>query len=238
MENKEIPVANIRVSSQMDEDHGAKEARLNSKADGNMGGGWSAMSNNFNQWLQVDIGDNSRVTGVATQGMNGNDQWVSRYRIQYSSDGVTFEFYNATEDSSAKVWLLLKRVERLAAWPHFDLSAYFMYSNYRPYNAIPNVRFILWALCTRTLPRKLTIFGFRFKSLLSQHQVFYGNQDSDTVVKNVLIPPITARYIRLMPVEWHNHISMRVEIYGCSGIVTAFARRDKLGAIPDRVCNS
>ncbi|XP_066019015.1 uncharacterized protein [Pocillopora verrucosa] len=148
MENKEIPVANIRVSSQMDEDHGAKEARLNSKADGNMGGGWSAMSNNFNQWLQVDIGDNSRLTGVATQGMNGNNQWVSRYLIQYSSDGVTFEFYNATEDSSAKV--------------------------------------------------------------------FYGNQDSDTVVKNILSPLITARYIRLMPVEWHNHISMRVEIYGCS----------------------
>ena len=103
MENKEISDANLRVSSQMDEDHGAKEARLNSKADGNKGGGWSAMSNNFNQWLQVDIGDNSRVTGVATQGMNGNDQWVSRYRIQYSSDGVTFEFYNVTEDSSAKV---------------------------------------------------------------------------------------------------------------------------------------
>ena len=103
VENKEISDANLKVSSQMDEDHGAKEARLNSKADGNKRGGWSAMSNNFNQWLQVDIGDNSRVTGVATQGMNGNDQWVSRYRIQYSSDGVTFEFYNATEDSSAKV---------------------------------------------------------------------------------------------------------------------------------------
>ena len=61
------------------------------------------MSKTYNQWLQVDIGYNSRVTGVATQGMNGNNQWVSKYRIQYSSDGVTFEFYNATEDCSAKV---------------------------------------------------------------------------------------------------------------------------------------
>ena len=103
MENREIPDANIRVSSQLDGDHGAKEARLNSKADGDKGGGWSALNNNFNQWLQVNIGYNSQVTGVATQGMTGNDQWVSRYRIQYSSDGVTFEFYNSTEDSSAKV---------------------------------------------------------------------------------------------------------------------------------------
>lgn len=73
----------------------------------------------------------------------------------------------------------------------------------------------------RTLPSKLIIFGFCLSPLLSQHQVFYGNQNSDTVVKNILSPPITARYIRLIPVEWHNHISMRVEIYGCSGRVTS-----------------
>jgi len=38
------------------------------------------------------------------------------------------------------------------------------------------------------------------------------------VVYNKLIPPITARYIRLLPVEWKNHISMRMELYGCPGI--------------------
>ena len=129
MENKGIPDANIRLSSQLDGNHSAKEARLNSKADWHKGGGWSALSNNFNQWLQVDISGNLQVTGVATQGMNGKNQWVSRYRIQYSSDGVTFEFYNATEDSSAKVWLLLKGTKRFATWPHFDSSAYFKWSS-------------------------------------------------------------------------------------------------------------
>ena len=49
-------------------------------------------------------------------------------------------------------------------------------------------------------------------------QVFEGNEDSDTVVLNKLSQPITARYIRLLPIEWHNHISMRIEIYGCPGI--------------------
>ena len=28
-----------------------------------------------------------------------------------------------------------------------------------------------------------------------------------------------ARYIRFIPIEWHNHISMRVEIYGCPGVL-------------------
>ena len=50
----------------MDEDHGAKEARLNSKADGNKGGGWSAMSNNFNQIFEREHhkrkGDNNLLT--------------------------------------------------------------------------------------------------------------------------------------------------------------------------------
>ena len=49
-------------------------------------------------------------------------------------------------------------------------------------------------------------------------KVFYGNHDSDTVMYNVLVPPITARLIRVLPVEWHNQISMRLEIYGCPGI--------------------
>ena len=52
---------------------------------------------------------------------------------------------------------------------------------------------------------------------ISNHQVFVGNSDRDTVVKNPVISPVKARYIRLIPTEWHNHISMRIELYGCLG---------------------
>ena len=50
-------------------------------------------------------------------------------------------------------------------------------------------------------------------------QVFEGNKDSNSVFTNRLSQPIRARYIRFIPVEWHNHISMRVEIYGCLGVL-------------------
>ena len=50
-------------------------------------------------------------------------------------------------------------------------------------------------------------------------QVFEGNKDSNSVFTNRLSQPIRARYIRFIPVEWHNHISMRVEIYGCPGVL-------------------
>ena len=39
---------------------------------------------------------------------------------------------------------------------------------------------------------------------------------------NILSPPITACYVRILSVEWHNRISMRMEIYGCAGALQPF----------------
>ena len=103
MENEGITDVQINSSSQLDDTHSASEARLNYKADGSERGSWSALTNDFNQWLQVDLGTFNRVTRVATQGRNGRDQWVTRYRLQYSDDGVTFLFYKEFVNSSAKV---------------------------------------------------------------------------------------------------------------------------------------
>eukprot|EP00931_Biecheleriopsis_adriatica_P074372 TRINITY_DN48447_c0_g1_i1.p1 TRINITY_DN48447_c0_g1~~TRINITY_DN48447_c0_g1_i1.p1 ORF type:complete len:939 (-),score=171.85 TRINITY_DN48447_c0_g1_i1:131-2947(-) len=43
---------------------------------------------------------------------------------------------------------------------------------------------------------------------------FVGNVDEDSVVKHRLTPPIHARYIRLIPLEWHGHIALRAEFLG------------------------
>lgn len=48
---------------------------------------------------------------------------------------------------------------------------------------------------------------------LSTATVFTGNSDRNTVVTNELNSPINARYIRIHPVTWYSHISMRIEIY-------------------------
>ena len=49
-------------------------------------------------------------------------------------------------------------------------------------------------------------------------QVFVANFDRNTIVYQHLNPPITARYLRIRPTEWINHISMRVELYTNRGI--------------------
>ena len=66
------------------------------------------------------------------------------------------------------------------------------------------------------------LFYFIFFGLL---QVFVGNTDENTIVYNELNGSIVARYTRFQPTAWHNHISMRVELYGCKGtffLVTSF----------------
>ena len=55
-------------------------------------------------------------------------------------------------------------------------------------------------------------------------QIFLANKDRNTIVYNILNPPITTRFIRIKPMEWRGRISMRMEIYGCPGIQTYIVR--------------
>ncbi|EDO33727.1 predicted protein, partial [Nematostella vectensis] len=45
---------------------------------------------------------------------------------------------------------------------------------------------------------------------------FQGNTDQSTAVGHYLPSPVSARYVRFVVKAWHNHISMRVELYGCT----------------------
>ena len=103
MENRVISDVQISASSQRDNSHSPKQARLHTTSDQSNSGGWSALRDDFNQWLQVDLGSYTTVTRVATQGRNGFNEWVTKYRIQYSNAGVIFQFYRKAENSSAKV---------------------------------------------------------------------------------------------------------------------------------------
>ena len=78
-------------------------ARLHFKADGSKAGGWSPLKDDGTPWLQVDLGSYTKVTRVATQGRDGYNQWVTKYRLQYSNNGVNFQVYKEPGKSLAKV---------------------------------------------------------------------------------------------------------------------------------------
>ena len=99
MENGAISDGQISASSQFDANHAAKQGRLHCKA-----GSWSAGNTNLHQWLQVDLGSQYiKVTRVATQGRHDYPQWVTKYKLQYSNDGVNFHYYREQGQTAAKV---------------------------------------------------------------------------------------------------------------------------------------
>lgn len=74
----------------------AYQGRLHLKTAGVMKGAWAAGRLDVNQWLQVDLRSyNARVTGVATQGRQDGNMWVTKYKLQFS-------FVNLTKQPASK----------------------------------------------------------------------------------------------------------------------------------------
>ncbi len=104
MENGAISNGQISASSQWDVNHAAIQGRLNFDAGGGKQGALSARTNDANQWLQVDLRNTyTRVTRVATQGRNAVNQWVTKYKLQYSNDGVNYQYYREQGKNENKV---------------------------------------------------------------------------------------------------------------------------------------
>ena len=103
MESEAIFDEQISASSQWDDEHSAQQARLHSKISQSKRGGWIALKADLKQWLQVDLRAHTRITRVATQGRNAFNQWVTRYRVQYSDDGEMFKFFKKASNGSAWV---------------------------------------------------------------------------------------------------------------------------------------
>ena len=96
MQSRAIPDSSITASSVYSSKYPPLLARLHVKAGGgNPKGAWAAKVNRFGEWIQVDIGKMTEVTGVATQGRQDADEWVRSYILLFSHDGSTFTNYLA-----------------------------------------------------------------------------------------------------------------------------------------------
>ena len=103
MESGAILDSQISASSEWDSNHAAQQARLHFVK--TVDGAWSAKLNDIHQWLQVDLLNTTRVSGIATQGRNGrsSSQWVTKYKLKYSEVRQAFKFYRRSGDNSDKV---------------------------------------------------------------------------------------------------------------------------------------
>ncbi|XP_032299185.1 discoidin, CUB and LCCL domain-containing protein 1 isoform X2 [Coturnix japonica] len=112
---------------------------------------WAANHSSSREWLEIDLGEKKRITGIKTTGSGSTTQ--------------NFNFYVKT----------------------FTLNYRNNNSKWRTYRGI----------------------------LSNEEKVFQGNSDSGDIVRNNFIPPIVARYVRIIPQSWNQRIALKLELIGC-----------------------
>lgn len=90
----QIPDSAIVSSSQYNTYYGPERARLRLVTQGSFIGGWSPKSSNTGEWIEFDLAENTKVTGVATQGRDNADWWTTSYSLSFRVEGGSYESYN------------------------------------------------------------------------------------------------------------------------------------------------
>uniref|UniRef100_A0A8C6Z8G9 Discoidin, CUB and LCCL domain containing 1 n=1 Tax=Nothoprocta perdicaria TaxID=30464 RepID=A0A8C6Z8G9_NOTPE len=111
---------------------------------------WASNHSSNREWLEIDLGEKKRITGIRTTG---------------SGSMLNFDFY-------VKTFIMNYRNNN---------------SKWRPYKGI----------------------------LSNEEKVFQGNSNAGDIVRNNFIPPIVARYVRVIPQTWNQRIALKLELLGC-----------------------
>ena len=69
----------------------------NKRFSGSFNGGWVSQYRGVDQFLQIDLGNNTKVTRIATQGRYDAGWWTKTYTLSYSNDGAAFTAYKNGE---------------------------------------------------------------------------------------------------------------------------------------------
>ena len=98
MKDGSIEDNQITASSEWDSNHGPNNARLDRPAGDGRTGAWRPRFNDINPWIQVDFGKLRSVSGIVSQGRSDYDSWVTKYNVQYSNDGTSWEYVKDADD--------------------------------------------------------------------------------------------------------------------------------------------
>eukprot|EP00795_Rhopilema_esculentum_P010304 gene10304-19002_t len=94
---RKIPDSRFYAKSTWNNDnrHGPHSARLHY-----YGPGWCSYYNTpISEYLQVDLGTMMVVSGIAIQGHGNNYHSVTKFKIEYSKNGIIWQFYKSEQDS-------------------------------------------------------------------------------------------------------------------------------------------
>ncbi|XP_075878371.1 contactin-associated protein-like 4 [Nelusetta ayraudi] len=93
-----LPPPSFRSSSQLSSSHAPGFAKLN-RRDG--AGGWSPLTSDAYQWLEVGLAERTKITAVATQGRYGSSDWLTSYLLMFSDTGHNWQQYRQEESTGS-----------------------------------------------------------------------------------------------------------------------------------------
>ena len=93
VEDMRISDSAFTASGSYNNDHRPSLARLNLLSDGKHIAAWCPKAKSTNQWLQINRGEITAVTKVATQGRYSSEDRVKTYKLSYSIDGIHWTWY-------------------------------------------------------------------------------------------------------------------------------------------------
>ncbi|XP_075901730.1 contactin-associated protein-like 4 [Nelusetta ayraudi] len=93
-----LPPSSFRSSSQLTSSHGPVFAKVNRREGA---GGWSPLTSDRYQWLEVDLGRRTKITAVATQGRYGSSDWLTGYLLMFSDAGHNWRQHRQEDSTGA-----------------------------------------------------------------------------------------------------------------------------------------
>ena len=90
---RKLPNSKITASSEYNKYHAPRLVRLGQVRHRGYVGAWSSRHNNHNQWIKFDFSRPMKITKVDTQGRQDSNQWVTRYLLSSSLDGIHWQIH-------------------------------------------------------------------------------------------------------------------------------------------------
>ncbi|XP_072142253.1 uncharacterized protein [Dermacentor andersoni] len=87
-----LPDSSYKASSSASPSSSPSHSRLGSTTSSTSLGAWIPRRQGIGEFVEVDLGRQRGVFGIALQGRDRSDQWVSRYRVLVSAGGTKYAY--------------------------------------------------------------------------------------------------------------------------------------------------
>lgn len=122
LQNGRLRNSKITASSELNNKHAAWLGRLGRQKQGSYAGAWVARVNNYYQWIKFDLSRPMKITKVATQGRADYNEWVTRYIISSSLDGIHWAIHRfKSQDKVCGATVSFLEIEFYFSLPVFNV---------------------------------------------------------------------------------------------------------------------